>query len=599
MFYKAIIFDIDNTLYNYTECHEKGLNKVFNHIEENYFIKKDALQKVYDKITTKVKYELDGTASSHNKAIYFKKIIEYFNLDFYIVDTLQKIYWKQFLEEIIEFEGVTQFIRWNHELGIKIGILTDYETEYQIQKLQRLYILKYIDVIVTSEEVGIEKPSAQMFQTMLQKMNLRHDEVIMIGDSYSKDIAGAYNMDILSYWYTQENQACQPNKPHQPLSSITTPFSSWIELYKKFKEINMHLENLATLSRYVGERFDLVQGGGGNSSVKYNDWLFIKSSGISMSNICTDDGYTIIKNKELAEDIYNNTTKDVINYTVMKQTRSSIETYMHSILKKYTVHLHPIQVNRILITADARSTITKLFPETDILIIDYFTPGIKVCNEIKKLYRNENIIFLLNHGLIITADDYNDIYKYLNDVITTIEMTFSYDKPNIQPLLNNNLIDSHPANKCEQNSTTILDLTRYKYTNTISKYIYDKYNIHTMTYLCENKTIDTILKTNPELFKEAHTFPDELIYCGIKIACIDNLEDIDALYTLYQELPKIIIINHSIYIICHSLSKCREIEEVLLSTLLIKYNVINKNFLTPDEICFLNNWDAEKYRQLI
>ena len=577
MFYKGIIFDLDNTLYNYTECHENALNKVFDHIAENHFIKKETLQKIYDKISIQVKYELGGTASSHNKTIYFKHIVEELNLDFYIVYTLQKIYWKTFLEEIIEFEGVTQFIRWNRTLGIKIGILTDYETEYQIQKLQRLYILKYIDVIVTSEEVGIEKPSVQMFQTILQKMNLRNDEVIMIGDSYHKDIKGAQNMDILSYWYTQEKQATRSN---EPIPSITIPFSSWIELYKQFKEINMHLENLATLSRYVGERFDLVQGGGGNSSVKQKDWLFIKSSGISMSNISTTDGYTIINNRDLIEDIGNSQEKDVMNYTVMKQTRSSIETYMHSILKKYTIHLHPIQVNRILITTDARSTITKLFPETDILIIDYFTPGSKVCNEIKKLYKNENIIFLLNHGVIITADNYNDIYKYLNYVITTIEREFIHDAS--QSLIEN-----------------ILDLTRYKYTNTISKYIYDKYNIQTITYLCENKTIDTILKTNPELFKEPHTFPDELIYCGIKIACIDKLEDIDELYALYQELPKIIIIDNYIYIMCHSLSKCREIEEVLLSTLLIKYNVINKNFLSPDEICFLNNWDAEKYRQLI
>jgi hypothetical protein len=49
--------------------------------------------------------------------------------------------------------------------------------------------------------------------------------------------------------------------------------------------------------------------------------------------------------------------------------------------------------------------------------------------------------------------------------------------------------------------------------------------------------------------------------------------------------------------ISHSIAKCREIEEVLLSKLLISQNNQNKTFLSSDEICFLMNWDAEKYRQ--
>ena len=119
------------------------------------------------------------------------------------------------------------------------------------------------------------------------------------------------------------------------------------------------------------------------------------------------------------------------------------------------------------------------------------------------------------------------------------------------------------------------------------------------SYLCENQTIQQYYKTNPELFKQQHSVPDELIYCGIKIAFINDLKDICEYYTLYQELPKIIVINHHIYMISHSITKCREIEEVLLSKILVSQNNNNKTFLSPDEICFLNNWDAEKYRQRI
>jgi putative hydrolase of the HAD superfamily len=457
MFYKGIIFDLDNTLYSYDICHDKSIQTVFDYLQTNYTITQ--ISHIYDKIKTSLKYDLDYTASSHNKSIFFKNLLEYYRIDLSILQTIQTLYWTTFLENIKLFEGVREFIKWNREIGIKIGILTDYETEYQIQKLHKLDILGYIDVIVTSEEVGIEKPSTHMFQTILHKMKLAPDEIIMIGDNYEKDIKGANNMNIRSYWFTDDIQKKQTQ------SFITTQFSSWIDLYNDFTEIHTNLTNLSNMSKYVGQRIDLVQAGGGNSSVKYKDTLFIKSSGITMANITPSLGYTMIDNKELTEDIYNNETKDVINYTIMTNSkRPSIETYMHAILKKYTLHLHPIQVNRILIRADAKPIIHTLFPEA--LVIDYFTPGIKVCDEIRKTYNNENIIFLLNHGLIITTDDYNDIYKYLDYVIATIELYIS-----------------------EENQISV-DLRRYKYVSDISRFIYHQFKIHMTSYLCENQIIN-------------------------------------------------------------------------------------------------------------
>ena len=567
MFYKGIIFDLDDTIYSYTNSHDKSIQTVFEYLQVKYNITN--IHTIYETIKTSLKYELDTTASSHNKSIYFKQLLEHYHIDLSILQTIQNLYWTTFLENIETFEGAREFISWNKSIGIKIGILSDYETEYQIQKVDKLDVLSYIDVIVTSEEVGIEKPSRHMFQTVLNKMKMTPDEIIMIGDNYEKDIQGANNMNIRSYWFNNQ----KIRKTTSITTSITTPFSSWIEILDDFQSIHNSLMNLSTLSKYVGERIDLVQAGGGNSSVKYKDTLFIKSSGISMANITPDSGYTMIDNKLLTQDIHNGSTKDVIKYTIIPKTkRPSIETYMHAILKKYTLHLHPIQVNRILITSDAKTIINTLFPES--LVIDYFTPGIKVCDEIKKTYNNENIIFLLNHGLILTSDDYNTIYKDLYHVIQTVE---SYT---IQ-------------------TYTVVDLSRYTYVSNINKFIYDQFNMQISSYLCENQTIQQYYKTNPELFKQQHSVPDELIYCGIKIAFINDLKDICEYYTLYQELPKIIVINHHIYMISHSITKCREIEEVLLSKILVSQNNNNKTFLSPDEICFLNNWDAEKYRQRI
>lgn len=551
MFFKGIIIDLDNTLYNYDICHKKALQECFSYLKIDYTL----LENKYNKIYKSHKYETINTASSHNKNIYIKQLFENLNINFSLYDDCVNIYWSNFYKEMKLNNGVNDFLKYNKMKNIKLGILTNYETEFQIKKLKILNILDYIDVIVTSEEVGIEKPSKQMFLTILDKMNLTKDEVIMVGDSFEQDIKGALNMNIFSYWFHKNN-----NNYDNYIE-----FNDFNKLYIEWKNMYDCIYNLCKISKYCGERFDLVQAGGGNSSVKINNYMFIKASGYNMSEI--KNGLVTINNKKLKTDIMNNDVKEIIHYNVLGKKRGSIETYMHSILKKYVIHLHPIQVIKILIQKDAETILKKLFPDS--LIIEYLTPGIKVCNKIKELYNNEEIIFLINHGIIITTNDYDKINFHIENIL----------------------------NKCENFLNENFDI--YKYVNIITKFVYDKYNLEYVSYLSQDIIINKYLNSKLYLFKENITFPDALIYCGIKIIFIENIEDIDNYYKSYSEVPKIIINNNNIYITSISLKKCKEIEDVLKANLCILDNSNEKNYLSNKEICYLNNWDAEKYRKNI
>ena len=550
MFYKGIIFDLDDTLYDYKKCHETAIATVINYIIEHNDKHKnhEYIFEVYKKIDNKLKHELKNTASSHNKSIYFKHLLEELNLDYYHFQILHELYWTNFYTNMVCFEGVEDFIIWNKTNGIKIGILTDYETEYQIIKLEKLGLLSYIDHIVTSEEVGIEKPSVNMFFQILRKMNLSCDEVIMIGDNYDKDIIGAINCNILGYWFNKNNQKC----------------NNFIDLHSQFVYILNELDKFKKISKYCGERFDLVQAGGGNTSVKINDLMFIKASGYNLTNIDEKNGYVVINNKLVIEDIKkNDVSNNITKYNYIGKKRASIETFMHSILKKYTIHLHPIQINKILISKNVKEIVNQIYPSG--LIIEYLTPGIKVCNEINKCYDNHNVIFLLNHGIIITSDDIKQIYILLEDVIARFE---KYQNINFD---------------------------RYKSTNNISDIINKKCNLANVTYLCEDEIINKYFLNKKELFKMKISFPDALIYCGVKILFnIDNLNDY---IKSVGESPKIIVENDLIYINSHNLQKCKEIEDVFKCNIMILDSNFDKCFLSFEEICFLNNWDAEKYRK--
>ena len=69
---------------------------------------------------------------------------------------------------------------------------------FQSMKLEKMNTLGLINFLATSEEAGREKPHIEIFNLALSKMKLKANDVIMIGDSYKKDILGARNAGIES-----------------------------------------------------------------------------------------------------------------------------------------------------------------------------------------------------------------------------------------------------------------------------------------------------------------------------------------------------------------------------------------------------------------
>ena len=59
----------------------------------------------------------------------------------------------------------------------------------------------YFDVIVISEEVGIEKPDKQVFQVALDKLGVEAENAVMVGNRIDADIVGANRVGMKSVWF--------------------------------------------------------------------------------------------------------------------------------------------------------------------------------------------------------------------------------------------------------------------------------------------------------------------------------------------------------------------------------------------------------------
>ena len=203
MKYKGILLDIDNTLYDYNKAHYFAKNKVFNYCMDAFSLPKDEIIFAYERARKQVHIELRETAASHNRLLYFQKMSEILNVNpMNYSFEIYNVYWDNFLEVIKPFDGIYILLE---KYKDRICLVTDLTAHIQYRKIKKLGLEKYCKKLVTSEEVGREKPHPYMFISALQKLGLRADEVCMIGDNFKKDVLGASDLGIKSIWFNHED----------------------------------------------------------------------------------------------------------------------------------------------------------------------------------------------------------------------------------------------------------------------------------------------------------------------------------------------------------------------------------------------------------
>lgn len=220
---KLLLIDLDDTMCNSSEAYKKAKIECFKFLKKEYpLLDRKTFMKAYKKARSQVHLELSGTASMHNRFLYFQRIFELLglNLEPELLNEVTRLYWEETNRNLEVFEGVKETLRKVKQNNIKIGILTNLIAHVQVQKLRSLGITKHIDFIVSSEEAGREKPHPSPYLLALRKANCLPEEAIMVGNSLSSDIRGADRLGMDSVLFSKENKDFKENEPDQVIDDF-------------------------------------------------------------------------------------------------------------------------------------------------------------------------------------------------------------------------------------------------------------------------------------------------------------------------------------------------------------------------------------------
>jgi YjjG family noncanonical pyrimidine nucleotidase len=221
---KAILFDLDDTLYDHRHSMLTGLKALQKKYECFAGVHIDEMEREHIRLMNEVHLNsvLQGLMTlDEGRALRFKRAFELYgvNADEKLSYEAAGIYRENYISVNGLVPGAMELLK-SLKKKYKIGIITNNIVEEQVRKLKEGKIEHLVDVMLTSEEAGVTKPHPEIFNRLLQKLNVTADEVVMVGDYWNSDIIGAHALGIKCIWINVYGEACPDENMAVEISSL-------------------------------------------------------------------------------------------------------------------------------------------------------------------------------------------------------------------------------------------------------------------------------------------------------------------------------------------------------------------------------------------
>ena len=392
------------------------------------------------------------------------------------------------------------------------------------------------------------------------------------------------------------------------------------------------IDQLIEVSRRYGADSRFVIAGGGNTSFKTADRLWVKASGHALATI-TEDGFAVLDRAKLnpmGTKAYSADTaereaqvkEDLAAACITKDRRPSVETSMHNAIGyAFVIHLHPTLVNALMCSVQAEAKCKELFP--DALYIPYCDPGYtlfkKVYDEIQayKAARGTEpqVIFLQNHGIFVAADSVAEIDSIYDNIIKVLDAAVegcsssTVSLRSTPPIAGDGPLplsmprvaavsEEHPSPAAAESIPAIRQI--------LSR---GGRGLKTLK-ITKNELTDQFTESEAGFKKVAAPFtPDIIVYCKSHYIWLEDADTakaekaIEAYISKYGHTPKVLLIKGiGLVAVGDNAKNAGIITEVFLDAMKVAAGAQafgGEHTMEPKWIDFIDNWEVENYRRKV
>ncbi|MCL2158818.1 MAG: SDR family oxidoreductase [Oscillospiraceae bacterium] len=380
----------------------------------------------------------------------------------------------------------------------------------------------------------------------------------------------------------------------------------------------MSIENLVEMSHKYGANPEFVLAGGGNTSYKTDELIYVKGSGTSLATIKKEEFVVLYRDKlkKMREKPYSENEKqreaevlaDMMEARLPAsgERRPSVETLLHDLFpQKYVLHVHPALVNGITCSKEGEAAALRVFGE-HIAWVPETKPGYILavaCKEAMDAYKKEygkdcQIVVLQNHGIFFANDDAAKIDRMVEDAMQKIKDSLKY------------LPDFSVPDFDRQKPAELIPALRMLY----AKKNVGRDDPGALTACAKfmfNAEILALVKDRASFAPLQSPFtPDHIVYYKAEPLFLESGDDInevedrlDAFIAAKKYCPKIVAVqNLGVFALGKTKKECDVAAALFLDA--VKISAYSKSFggfshMSKELTEFIINWEGESYRQSV
>ncbi len=379
--------------------------------------------------------------------------------------------------------------------------------------------------------------------------------------------------------------------------------------------MDVALLELIRISNETGIDPTLVQGGGGNTSVKTSDgkYMYIKASGTALKDMNAKEGWrrlrldlarSVVKEESIVQMEPQSRELEVVNRllsacddNVKTNARPSVEAHLHAWLDKCVIHLHPSAAGAYVNARGGRAKLEKLFKTETLppLWVPYTDPGYMLARRISRMvegYRLQygktpGILFLEKHGLFITANSAGGALRLVRRVIKQCNAKLKQPKTGKLKPVSQELVDDVKA--CIERGYS--EGTGEKAT------IWHYYN-NAIEGFCRQKDVKKMLSGS--------LTPDELVYSNGPAMWVERCNSQSIAKRLRRQIengrkPSVSFLVKGVGLFVAGTEKIAPtVRDIVLYSIFIRTNAARMGgirTLNKRQEDFISNWESEAFRK--
>jgi HAD superfamily hydrolase (TIGR01549 family) len=204
---KAVLFDLDDTLFDHRGCAREALRAVQGCHDCFRSMPFDALERAHARFLEELHADVMlGRMPLENARVErFRRLLA--SADVPSADGLAgriaTTYRETYRTARRPIAGAAALLS-GVKIHARIAVVSNNLLEEQQEKLRTCGLDEFVDALIVSEEAGTSKPDPAIFRLALNRLQAIPGDAVMIGDSWAADVAGARAAGMRAVWFNPE-----------------------------------------------------------------------------------------------------------------------------------------------------------------------------------------------------------------------------------------------------------------------------------------------------------------------------------------------------------------------------------------------------------